>query len=84
MPFGKIVFQNNAPHAVWENIVNFVTLRDKYTLSWNKKVCKISRKFTVGFFTPSCRVLFVVKFYNGMFVAIWKKNHLFCNTSILS
>ena len=63
-----ICFPNGAPHAVWKNTVYFVTLRDKYTISWNRKVCKISQKFTVGFFVPTCS-LFVAKCYkiSGIF-----------------
>ena len=63
-------FPNGAAH--------FVTLRDKYTVSWNKKVCKISRIFTIGFFVSTYSV-FVAKcnkinniFPNGEWGAIWK------------
>ena len=73
-------------HAVWKNIIYFVTLRDKYTVSWNKKVCKISPKFTIGFFVPTYSV-FVAKcskinniFRSGEWGTVWKKI-IFRNTS---
>ena len=37
-------------HMLFGKLVYFVTLREKYIISWDKKVCKRGRKFTAGFF----------------------------------
>ena len=72
-------------HAVWKNIVYFVTLHDKYAVSWNKKICEISWKFTIGFFAPTYSV-FVVKcnkinniFPNSVCATPFGKKSFFCN-----
>ena len=74
-------------HAVWKNIVYFVTLHDKYAISWSKNNCKISRKFTIGFFVPTYNA-FVAKynkinniFPNGVCATPFGKKSFFCNTS---
>ena len=73
--------------AVWKNTVYFVTLHDKYAASWNKKICEISWKFTIGFFAPTYSV-FVVKcnkinsiFPNGGCATPFGKNNHFFVTS---
>ena len=50
-----------------KKIIHFVTPRDKYTLSWNKKAYKISPKFPIYFvsvFLFQLRVYFVVYISN--------------------
>ena len=72
-------------HAVWKNTVYFVTHHDKYAVSWNKKICELSWKFTIGFFVPTYTV-FVVKCYkinsifpNGVCATPFGKKSIFCN-----
>ena len=80
-------FPNGAPQAVWKNIVYFVTLRDKYTLSWNEKAYSKFPTYFANFFVPTYSV-FVAKcnkvnniLPNGMCTALFGKKSFLCNIS---
>ena len=80
-------FPNGAPLAVWKNIVYFVTLRDKYTVSWNKKAYSKFPTYFANFFVPTYSV-FVTKcnkinniFPNGGWAAPFGKKSFFFNIS---
>ena len=74
-------------HAVWQNIVYFVTIHDKYAVSWSKNNCKLSRKFALGFFVLTYNAL-VAKYNkinnilpNGVCATPFGKKSFVCNTS---